>query len=85
MFVPLSGGVRYPKPLASLVLRDEVKVSVYAGCDGDSLTVGLSRGSVTGHWCCDYSGDFVDRTPLRAQFVGERIMGLFFAYGRYSW
>ena len=46
--VPLNDGVRYSRPLASLVLRDEVKVSVYDECDIDSLPIGLSRGSVTG-------------------------------------
>ena len=46
--VPLGGGVRYPRPLASPVLRGEMKISVYVGCDGDSFPVGLSRGSAAG-------------------------------------
>ena len=47
-FVPLNDRVRYSRPLASLVFRDKVRTSAYDGCDGDSLPVGLSRGSVTG-------------------------------------
>ena len=46
-FVSLGGGVRYPRLLASLVLRDEMKISVYVGCDGNSHPVDLSRRSVT--------------------------------------
>ena len=48
MFVLFGGGVRYSRPLVSLVLRNEMETSVYAGCDGASLSVCLLLESVTG-------------------------------------